>query len=180
MTGRSGVVVESVDRDAVDVRPLHRLGLVQTWRKLEHRVQAGGKSDEATCSVPAGTPPRRTDGGAARRPAAIAGRVGRNAPDAMKSARVSWSITDACPVISSRAATSGSKSRSGSTSQPRRRPGRQSLARGAGVDDVLGRESLHRTDCPTVVAELGVVVVLDDHSGRVPGPSHETRYDVPG
>ena len=36
--------------------------------------------------------------------------------------------------------------------------------RPAGIDDVLGRQSLHRPHGLTVVAELAVVVVLDDHA----------------
>lgn len=46
----------------------------------------------------------------------------------------------------------------------------QALAGRAGVDDVFGREALHGADRLAVVAELAVVVVLDDHSPGVTGP----------
>ena len=53
-------------------------------------------------------------------------------------------------------------------SQPQ--AGREALARGAGVDDVLGCERLHRPDGLAVVAELAVVVVLDDQAVGVDRP----------
>jgi hypothetical protein len=46
----------------------------------------------------------------------------------------------------------------------------QALAGRAGVDDVIGREALNGADRLAVVAELAVVVVLDDHAPGVTGP----------
>ena len=53
-------------------------------------------------------------------------------------------------------------------------PGRERLARGAGVDHVLGREPLERPDRLAVVAELGVVIVLDQ-SAPVARPAEQRR-----
>jgi hypothetical protein len=46
----------------------------------------------------------------------------------------------------------------------------QALAGRAGVDDVIGREALNGADRLAVVAELAVVVVLDDYAAGVAGP----------
>ena len=55
--------------------------------------------------------------------------------------------------------------------QPHR--GRQRLARRAAVDDVVGGQRLHRAERSPVVAELAVVVVLDQNSAAGAGPLHE-------
>ena len=52
--------------------------------------------------------------------------------------------------------------------------GRESLARGAGVDDVLRPEALQRAGRLPVVAELAVVVVLDDDGRRGRAPTRRT------
>jgi hypothetical protein len=51
--------------------------------------------------------------------------------------------------------------------------GRQRLARRAGVDDVLGRQPLERADRLAVVAELAVVVILDEDGAVRAGPGDE-------
>ncbi len=51
--------------------------------------------------------------------------------------------------------------------------GRKALGRGARVEHVLGRERLERADRPAIVAELTVVIVLDDESARAFRPSHD-------
>ena len=56
---------------------------------------------------------------------------------------------------------------------PQRR--RQHLARGAGVDDAVGREALQRADRGAVVAVLGVVVVLDRDRAACPQPGEQRR-----
>ena len=53
--------------------------------------------------------------------------------------------------------------RPGTAIQPRRSDGLTVLLARADVDDPIGREALERAHRHTVVAELGVVVVLDDH-----------------
>ena len=60
--------------------------------------------------------------------------------------------------------------------EPRQpQPGRERLARGAGVDDVLGIEALERARGLAVVAELAVVVVLDHDRPALARPGHERR-----
>ena len=54
-------------------------------------------------------------------------------------------------------------------------PRRQALAGRARVDDVVGRQCLHRADRLPVEPELSVVVVLDDHAARPRGPPDERR-----
>ena len=52
---------------------------------------------------------------------------------------------------------------------------RQDLAGRAGVDDAVRAETLDRADRFAVVAELGVVVVLDDRPAAALGPGQERR-----
>ena len=113
---------------------------------------------------PAPRPARRAARGSAGACAAGGGRARRGRGS---SANACWSIR-AVPWSARRFST-----RSGATqlgrhdepAQPQRR--RQRLAGRAGVDHVLRREALQRTDGGAVVAVLGVVVVLDrDRAGR--------------
>ena len=73
-----------------------------------------------------------------------------------------------CPTISEPqssivfAAVSSHVSHDGSSIHPSRIAGREPLAGGADVHDLLRRESLQGADRHAVVAKLGVVVVLDD------------------
>ena len=93
-----------------------------------------------------------------------------NSPRARKSANVSWSIIGEPRSASSLASANGSTSRRGSTSQPRRKAGREGLARRARVGDPVGLEALHGADRGAVVAVLGVVVVLDHERPGAPRP----------
>ncbi len=52
---------------------------------------------------------------------------------------------------------------------------RERLARGAQVDDVVGREALQRRERRAVVAELGVVIVVDHNSSALAGPLEQRR-----
>ncbi len=90
----------------------------------------------------------------------------------MNSARVSWSRALGCRPASAhdRGYLVNQVRRKDQPAQPE--PGRQALARGAGVDDVLGSERLHRADRLPVVTELPVVVVLDDQPAGPAGPLH--------
>ena len=57
---------------------------------------------------------------------------------------------------------------------PREADGRREALRGgAGVEHVVGRERLERADRATVVAELAVVVVLDDEAAGAFRPAHD-------
>ena len=57
---------------------------------------------------------------------------------------------------------------------PREADGRrEALRRRAGVQHVVGRERLERADRATVVAELAVVVVLDDEAAGAFRPAHD-------
>ena len=58
----------------------------------------------------------------------------------------------------------------GKDEPPETHAGCQRLARGPGVDDVLGRERLHGAHRLAVVAELAVVVVLDHDAAGALGP----------
>ena len=54
--------------------------------------------------------------------------------------------------------------------------GRERLARRPDIGDTVRREPLERSDRLTVVAVLGVVIVLDDQRPAAPGPTRSTRF----
>ena len=66
------------------------------------------------------------------------------------------------------------------TSQPEPERGRERLARGAGVDDALRLEPLERAHRRAVVAELGVVVVLDRDRAGLAQPLEQRRAPLAG
>ena len=147
-------------------------------RQRDERVQAGG---DAVHAAPG--PAERGDEpvaapavGEAR--AAHVPVVARRA--LMSSASVSWSSAPRCRSAPALAATTASTRCAGSTSQPSRSAGRERLARRAGVDDVLGGERLHRADRLAVVAELAVVVVLDQQRRRCARPTAPPARGGPG
>ena len=78
-------------------------------------------------------------------------------------------------TVTAAARRAGGRAASGSD-QPAEAQGRgQRLARRAEVDDPLGSEALERADRRAVVAELGVVVVLDDERVSPFAPSRAGR-----
>lgn len=101
-------------------------------------------------------------------------------PLRMSSARASWSSRGVPRSARRFASTTGSSRWGGSASQPRRRAGGEGLAGGAGVDDVVRIEALHRADGLAVVAVLAVVVVFDDEGVAVRGPRDEGRAAAGG
>ena len=92
------------------------------------------------------------------------------APDAMNSARVSWSKLLVCRSVRALAAAISSTRWVGNDEPAQPQAGCQALAGRPGVDDVLRAERLHGADRLAVVAELAVVVVLDDQPAGPRGP----------
>ena len=63
---------------------------------------------------------------------------------------------------------------------PEPQPGRERLRGRAAVDDDVGREPLQRADRLAVVAELGVVVVLEHERARAPRPRDQRGAPLGG
>jgi hypothetical protein len=156
---------------AVRRGPRHGLGLALAGRQFTHRVQAGrdaGDTDLRDLAMQRGH-------------------------EAIPAAAVGQAGTADMPVVGARADELGQHElvqaatraigeflghghvggQVGGQHQPAEAEGgSEALAGRAGVDHVLGRQRLDGTDRLAVVAELTVVVVLDDHSPGVPGPFH--------
>ncbi len=88
----------------------------------------------------------------------------------MRSARASCSRAGEPRSAAILASLSAAARRGGATSQPRRMPGAEDLARRAGVHHPVRGEALHGADRRAVVAVFGVVVVLDDQRVALAGP----------
>ena len=89
----------------------------------------------------------------------------------MTSAKASWSRAARAHVGGVLRPRDRLDQRLGDDQPAEAEPGRQDLARGAGVHDAIGAEALDRADRLPVVAELGVVVVLDDRRAARARPS---------
>ena len=89
----------------------------------------------------------------------------------MNSASVSWSIALLLRSASALAATTSSIRSRGEDEPAEPQAGRERLARGSGVDDPLRGQRLQRAERVPVVAELAVVVVLDDQPAGARAPT---------
>jgi hypothetical protein len=153
----------------VGAGPGDHVGLTVPGRKFEQRVQAGGDAGDAHARgfpvqrggqpVPS---PAVGEPGPAHVPVVGAGRDELGQGQLVEGAAV--------PVGQPLRRDDVVDQVAGQHQPPETKSRGQALAGRAGVDDVVGREALHGPDRLAVVAELAVVVVLDDHSPGVAGP----------
>ena len=121
----------------------------------------------AATAVDGRAPPVRPIRGAAAAGAAP-GRRGRRAPRTPAARRAPAALPPA-----SRCATTASRTAGGATNQTDAERRREQLARGAQVHDDVGAECGEQRQRRDVVAQLAVVVVLDDEEALGPCPVHE-------
>jgi hypothetical protein len=166
-----GIRAERLERETVGGSPGHHVGLTLPGRQFEQRVQAGGDAgDPHARRVPAQRggqpvpPPAVGEPGPAHVPVVGAGRdeLGQGQLVEGTALPVGQPLGrhDVVGQVTGQHQPAEAQSRG------------QALAGRAGVDDVIGGEALHGPDRLAVVAELAVVVVLDDHSPGVAGPLH--------